>query len=560
MIAILWLFPSQVLAMRLDWTDMAPEVLQKILIHATATSFNGPPKEWFNLVLTCRYFRDCLSCNSGQLSSTIFAQKFDIAAPVRRLGEAAVRSTAKLEMQRRFGAMGIFRNRRLDDASLTEAFWIAFLMWEDSGGSQKNIKQLLNAGLSSFLELFLRERLYLGADTNNGWPFANERNSLAVALLWLTASLTSINAEGPGVRDKVQELLSPFIFAPFRYPTSFEPEYLFGPTDDEGMPRTSTTVHGQYPPIYPPPVVVVYFGNNNRKARIPCASLYATLLYFIRAETHGFDVASPRECLRRSQVSGHTTGVYIDDIEDFHNHCHTTFADFPAIDNGVQPNSLNLSLHDVLCQPSYQLGTLSGLWQGSTIVPFYTYYNDWKSQLKAPSNFRATGRRPLYLTLKEHYTSDINNVVPQDDAANGMQNAWLPKNCRATETPTGLYLSDTGGTFNTHYDTFQSGQGQRKQVVDVIITGKLDDRHPTAWAPMNILGRVRLRDGLIVLSVDFDPAFGESHLLRGYATSSRNLVGRFRCPSSGFEPAAWDGIFSLSRDHGNDSSTSAVAS
>jgi hypothetical protein len=111
------------------------------------------------------------------------------------------------------------------------------------------------------------------------------------------------------------------------------------------MPRTST-IHGQYPPNHPPPVVVV-FGNNNRKARIPCASLYATLLYFIHTEIQGFDVASPRECQRCSQLSGSATGTYIDDIEDFYNHCRTTFADFPAIDNGVQPNALNLSLQDI---------------------------------------------------------------------------------------------------------------------------------------------------------------------------------------------------------------------
>lgn len=74
-----------------------------------------------------------------------------------------------------------------------------------------------------------------------------------------------------------------------------------------------------------------------------------------------------------------------------------------------------------------------------------------------------------------------------------MQNAWLPENCRVTETPvsklpckpiifliyfekTGLFISDTGGTFNTHYDTFQCGHGpvgERKQVVDVIITGNV---------------------------------------------------------------------------------------
>jgi hypothetical protein len=53
---------------------------------------------------------------------------------------------------------------------------------------QMNIDQLLWAGLPNLLLLFLRKRLYDGAGTNNGWPLANEINSLVIALAWRLSS------------------------------------------------------------------------------------------------------------------------------------------------------------------------------------------------------------------------------------------------------------------------------------------------------------------------------------------------------------------------------------
>ena len=41
---------------------------------------------------------------------------------------------------------------------------------------------------------------------------------------------------------------------------------------------------------------------------------------------------------------------------------------------------------------------------------------------------------PLYFIFEEHYCYDPKKVVPQDDAANGMKNAWLPEDLQITET------------------------------------------------------------------------------------------------------------------------------
>lgn len=86
-------------------------------------------------------------------------------------------------------------------------------------------------------------------------------------------------------------------------------------------------------------------------------------------------------------------------------------------------------------------------------------------------------------------------------------------------------FSDSNGTFYTHYETFRHESDfmqDRKQLVDIIITGKVcpifstflelkhgvfffwkqtDDQYLAAWgASSKILGRVRLVDGLIILS------------------------------------------------------------
>lgn len=63
--------------------------------------------------------------------------------------------------------------------------WAAFLMMVESDG--KNEAQLLEwAGLKTFADRFVRERLWEGRDNYNGWPAESVTNSLALWLMWLT--------------------------------------------------------------------------------------------------------------------------------------------------------------------------------------------------------------------------------------------------------------------------------------------------------------------------------------------------------------------------------------
>lgn len=57
------------------------------------------------------------------------------------------------------------------------------MLMEDDG---KNRCQLDAAGLPDFVDRFVRERLY--EKSVEGWPAENEVNSLAIWLLWLTAT------------------------------------------------------------------------------------------------------------------------------------------------------------------------------------------------------------------------------------------------------------------------------------------------------------------------------------------------------------------------------------
>lgn len=73
-------------------------------------------------------------------------------------------------------------------------------------------------------------------------------------------------------------------------------------------------------------------------------------------------IEAKRQTREEADALGHV-GPTIDDMLHFIHQCRTRFADFPAIDIGVQSPSLTLG------QPTpYRVGTLTGRWQGSYIV------------------------------------------------------------------------------------------------------------------------------------------------------------------------------------------------
>lgn len=87
------------------------------------------------------------------------------------------------ELSKRFRALHRIRRGDIADPNILESLsTIYIMMLEDDG---RNWEQLLWAQLPIFMTRFLRERLMVGAETNNGWPTENEVNVLAVSIFWL---------------------------------------------------------------------------------------------------------------------------------------------------------------------------------------------------------------------------------------------------------------------------------------------------------------------------------------------------------------------------------------
>jgi hypothetical protein len=151
-----------------------------------------------------------------------------------------------------------------------------------------------------------------------------------------------------------------------QYPIFTTAESCFDPAtfNSQSLVRS---IHGPYPPPPLLPRDVSYFGDIVRTACIPSAPLFASLSYFARHER--MEPAIPphlieakRQTREEADALGQV-GPTIDDMLHFIHQCRTRFADFPAIDIGVQSTSLTLG------QPTpYRLGTLTDRWQGSYIV------------------------------------------------------------------------------------------------------------------------------------------------------------------------------------------------
>jgi len=383
--------------------DAPPEVLQRIALFTVLATPLGPPRELYTLFQLCRKSHRIFCGNSSEFYADILTQKFDTVAVVRRLGVSTFRDNAKIELQRRFVALDIFRKGRLDDPLLTEAFWIAYLMVEDSTTSLKNVKQLLWADLPAFLNSFLRTRLYEGSVRNNGWPLSDVKNSLAIALFWHFSSqcesLLNFQCRGHSLlfqrqltakrlhratrycssflHSCLQHFGCVFTFSPLGFSIdNYTAQYPIFSTAENCFDLsvfhfcyTSATVHGPYPPPPLLPQDITYFGHVQHKARVPCASVYASLSYFSRHETMR-PMIPPHliKAERQTRVKADSlgqSGPTLDDVEHFIHECRTHFIDFSVISPRVQ----HLRSPLILGQPSsYRLGTLTGRWQGSYIV------------------------------------------------------------------------------------------------------------------------------------------------------------------------------------------------
>lgn len=168
------------------------EVLEKIVLLAVRQRRQGPPSILRSLRLTCRMSNIKLSPESNSyLSFTLFMDRFDAPSPRRHYPSSQLTDgNLECELRKRFQALQRIRRGDTADPDILDSLsTIYIMMLEDDG---RNWDQLLWAELPSFMRRFLRERLMVGAETNNGWPTENEVNMLAVSIFWLMSSSGSL--------------------------------------------------------------------------------------------------------------------------------------------------------------------------------------------------------------------------------------------------------------------------------------------------------------------------------------------------------------------------------
>ncbi|KAJ7146190.1 hypothetical protein C8R44DRAFT_756817, partial [Mycena epipterygia] len=489
----------------------SPEVLRAIVLYA-ATPF-GPPREWLALVLCCHTFRRQL--DTPAMHTLLFETKFHVPADVHHL----LPSHAKVEMKRRFSALKFFQrgHRCLDDqASFTDALWVAYVMLRAEEPRQKNVDQLLWAGLPDLL----------------GWPLCNETNSLVLALMWLVIPLivASVRAETSATRDEVMERIRPYVLAAFRYPLSSVQEWCFS---SNSTIVCAKTVQNTNPGPPPSSREVMYFGL--RTVQFPSAPIYSILCYFARLDTlvpmFPVHLSSAEPALSRA-------GPRRQDVEYFINECRTRFEAWDFVMERTPP------VERGAIGQAYFPGSLTGRWQGSSIVPCVNEYHHWLHDLEAPKTMETFCRQPLYITLREHF-SYVNASGPEKfGRAKDIDDAWLPSSW--AERDGGIEVSF--GESNNCTKIYETGTGNliAENVADVIVTGQTDDPYATAWGGFKVFGRVRLSDGLVVLKRESVAGLGTT-LLRGYMSSSHNFAGRYRAIDKEGEAAEWEAAFSLCR-------------
>ncbi|KAF8644031.1 hypothetical protein AX16_008747 [Volvariella volvacea WC 439] len=526
--------------------DAPPEIIQKIVLYATDATPVGPPQELGRFIQTCQTSRRTLTVDSSDLYTKILSQKFDVSPIVRRLGQAVVRANAREELQRRFTALKCFRQgeRGLHDPFLKEHLWVAYFMLLDTDSAQKNVKQLLWAKLPDFIDAFLLNKLRDGSDTNSSWPLNNEVNSLAVAIKWLLSSCSTVKNKPQGVRREILRLLIPYVFATFRYPLGALPEHQFNTENRTISHKSSSSVHGPYPPPSPPSSQVHYFGSIKQTVPVPSIALHSILLHAIEFE--GLTLSTPLHLCTadyKTRAEADANGHLGPTLEDVMCVAQNYKTNFPFDDAGIIPRSLTLT--------AYRLGDLTGRWKGSFFMPYLEEYKSWLNGVEAPNKPIDLSYcwHPESFSIQEYYTCDPLAVVPADKLENGALNAWVPQDYHYIQQSNGLQVVDQSGKVLAFYRSFRPEEPLQRDadVVDVILTGKADKRQAAAWEPFRILGRVRLSDGLVMMMKESLYNLGNS-LLRGYVTPSRNLVGRMGPVSDGLAPADWGGAFSLGKE------------
>jgi len=160
------------------------ELIQLCLFFVIAHKPLSPPQPLITLALTCQSFN--LVVSSHAFRARIFRLKFDVGAVTRRLYHPRDSDLAE-ELEHCCNILKCIRKGDVtewEDSTVDDTLILAYLLMLCNDG--KNYAQLEHAGLDTFVDNFIKSRLWEGRETNQGWPLDNIFKSSALWLMWMT--------------------------------------------------------------------------------------------------------------------------------------------------------------------------------------------------------------------------------------------------------------------------------------------------------------------------------------------------------------------------------------
>ncbi|KZS93028.1 hypothetical protein SISNIDRAFT_97151 [Sistotremastrum niveocremeum HHB9708] len=463
------------------------DVLHHIIVLLAVDPVLGPPANLVPLLSVNRFLHDTIH-NNHNLFRDIFSIKFDHAAPARRLPASAMHaSNVARELKERCLLMRRLRSRDLAHPNVQLDLWKSLVMLLENDGA--NYSQLVHyAQLPLLLAEWRTSRLNQGKDTNGGYPLENPANSLVLWLTWLTQSRDDVKHEVANKTDSIMPLLlSPFLFAPFKYANAFIPdahyELPLRPTQPSfSLPFSFRSTHGLYP-VYRPQVIypdglttarhipdpptIIHFGCKLYLTP-PILAHAAQLLSFVRWEFRGARPSSEAPPTRAYRDANGLHGATVEDFDHFNTISRTPFNPIVSLTTGIDESASkrfdvdwqrlnecgNLFDEPATKHFAHVPGSLSGQWAGRLLVPGNTETHfELIGRPDIPAGFNAiffTGFVNIRIREWHCPTTEDPLGCGDVDALDGLSNAWLPRSIR---TSTG---HDEQGDFLRIYDVSEA--------------------------------------------------------------------------------------------------------
>ncbi|KAI6143479.1 hypothetical protein BKA82DRAFT_25105 [Pisolithus tinctorius] len=509
----------------LSFSQLPQEVLEDIAYFAATESRVGPPLDLPPLLRTCRNIYQRLSFeNNPVLYARIFTFKFDTRAALRRLGSSiSFPRTLAIELRKRFTHLKLIRagaGARVHHHSaehgespsyLRDLLWLAYLMMlENDGKNERQLREYANMETWLIDYWFDEKGASLASHriSRDQWPLEDEKNSLAMWLLWFLVRPDSLPRTPTNYRALISTLKLTALAAN-RYAIC-EPSWAEFTLESRATASSFTHFSETYfvaTPTLAPAAILAYF-------------TFALQLLSRGATNHLPKALSSFPLDSRKS-------------EDWD-------ADWQRCINLARP-SAPLAL-------SHIPGSLEGIWEGLFTYTEFDVYSSLLSGGLPPvlRNCQVAQHRQTWKLREYHLLGSpesLENIQPL--GLGDALRAFFPSDVRLREFSEFLEVYTPGMEEVIHYKRSLRTRTREQLICDIIVIG---EGH-SAWGQFNLYGRIRPLDGLVSLLKEYVGGDRGRWLYRGFlvGNSDGHLSGRWRDALSPSHVQSYEGCFVMSR-------------